>query len=356
MSETQRNAVSDDNVRDIDFEINMIDVFSILWKRKFWIIGITFAFAIGAYLTSISREPVYRIETVIIPSILRIEESGQHTYIDSPGNIKALIEAGTFNQKIIKKTNEKGENRIKKLRFQVEIPKNSTTIVVKYDTNNVPLGKNILLSLTAELRSQYQELVEYYKREVDIDIQNTVSSKVHEKTLIESQRSKLKEIERRISDLKKEIELISENTELLLSDRSKYLTANSEKDILLALLYTNTIQQNLSLFNQFRNELNEFISKREKEFYAYKLYEQNIKQLEEELDLLKYKKEAIQNIKIVQGPYADGILVSSNKKLIIIIFTFAGFIISVVSLLCIVIIKKYIWSYKNNAKSQMQKK
>ena len=43
---------------------------------------------------------IYRIETVIRPGILSFIEDGKTVYIDTPDNIKALIETGAFEKKI----------------------------------------------------------------------------------------------------------------------------------------------------------------------------------------------------------------------------------------------------------------
>ncbi len=82
-------------------EIELIDLLRVIWKWKYLIIGGTLVCAIAAMVISSIMPKIYRIETVIRPGILSFGEDGKSIYIDTPDNIKALIETGAFEKKIL---------------------------------------------------------------------------------------------------------------------------------------------------------------------------------------------------------------------------------------------------------------
>lgn len=86
-------------------EIELIDSLRVIWKRKYLILLGTLLFSLIAGVVSYHMTKVYRIDMVVRPGVLRISADGENKYIDSPENIKALIEAGTFDEEIIKSIN-----------------------------------------------------------------------------------------------------------------------------------------------------------------------------------------------------------------------------------------------------------
>ena len=82
-------------------EIELIDLLRVIWKWKYLIAGGTIICAVAAVIISLYMAKVYSIETVIRPGILSIGKEGKKNYIDTPENIKALIEAGTFDNEIL---------------------------------------------------------------------------------------------------------------------------------------------------------------------------------------------------------------------------------------------------------------
>ena len=87
-------------------EIELIDLLRVIWKWKYLIIGGTLVCAIAAMVISLIMPKIYQIETVIRPGILSFSEDGQNVYIDKPDNIKALIETGAFDKKILDNLDE----------------------------------------------------------------------------------------------------------------------------------------------------------------------------------------------------------------------------------------------------------
>lgn len=84
-----------------DSEIELMDLLRSLWKWKYLIIGGTAVCAIAAIAFTSMLPKIYRIEMIVRPGILSIGEDGKANYIETPGNIKALIEAGAFERRIL---------------------------------------------------------------------------------------------------------------------------------------------------------------------------------------------------------------------------------------------------------------
>jgi hypothetical protein len=86
-------------------EIELIDILRVLWKWKYLIIGGTIVFALAAAIISFTLPKIYSVDTIIEPGLLTIVNEGggqdRRIYIDSPQNIKALIDVGSFENQIL---------------------------------------------------------------------------------------------------------------------------------------------------------------------------------------------------------------------------------------------------------------
>ena len=112
-----------------DDEIELIDLLGSLWKWKYLIIGGTAVCVIAAIVFTSMLPKIYRIEMIVRPGILSIGEDGKANYIGTPGNIKALIEAGAFDRKILENMADSDNSNIpKNLRFEVTLLNNSNTL------------------------------------------------------------------------------------------------------------------------------------------------------------------------------------------------------------------------------------
>jgi hypothetical protein len=248
-------------------EIELIDILRVLWKWKYLIMIGTFICGLLAAIISFNMSKIYSIDMVLRPGILEIGEHGKNIYIDSPQNIKALIDYGTFNNDILDYLNEiKMENIPTKLEFKVSIPKDSDTIKIRYETDDIKQGMVVQNHLGKLLLETYRKLVKYFKNEYDVKLDILKSELDYIKVTIQSYKRNVKNIEKRIDELMPEIELIKNNTANLIRERDKLISKNpKENDILSALLYSNTIQQNLQLSNDYQNQINDYKEKKESE-------------------------------------------------------------------------------------------
>ena len=307
-------------------DIELIDILKVLWKWKYLVLVGTVICGLIAAIISFNMSKIYSIDMVLRPGLLNIGAEGKNVYIDSPQNIKALIDSGTFNNDILNYLNEIKMDKVpKRLKFKVTIPKQSDTIKVQYETADIKQGVVIQDRLNKLLLETYNKLVQYFKNESDMKLSLLKSETDYIKTAIKFYKRNVKNIEKRIDELTPEIELIKNNTGNLIKERDKLLSKNpKENNILLALLYSNTIQQNLQLSNQYQDEINNYKGKKENELQKIGESENEIAKKLNEMKNLQFKKDNIQNIQILQPPTNKPFPIKPKTKLNIILALVAG--------------------------------
>jgi len=246
MNEDHQTQPESHRIEHYEDEIELIDILRVIWKWKYLILAGTVVCGVIAAIISLNMAKIYSIDMVLRPGILSVGEEGKNVYIDSPQNIKALIESGIFDDDILDYLkNNNADNIPEELRFKVAIPKQSDTIKVQYETSDIKQGIDLQNHLSKLLLKSKAESIK--------------------KTILSYKRN-VKNIEKRIKELTSEIELIKNNTTDLIKERNKLLSNSpKENNVLSALLYSNTIQQNLKLSNNYQNEINEYKIKKEEE-------------------------------------------------------------------------------------------
>ena len=112
----------------------------------------------------------------------------------------------------------------------------------------------------------------------------------------------LKILETREKELIGEVKDTKANTEQLLIKRNALFEKKIPGDDISSLLYTNTIQQNITYFNQLNNQLAEIKTKKENMANAIKTLQNEINNSSIEVEKLKADKESIRNINVVKEP------------------------------------------------------
>ena len=164
MIETQKTEYKD--------EIKLIDIIRVIWKRKILIIVGTLSCALGVAGINLLLPKTYNTYMVVQPGILKISQSGaeKNIYIDSAENMKAIIAVGTFNSQILQVLNETAKkNTPDKIEYKISIPKNSNTLQIVYETDNIENGINVLTNLKDLLSNVYVKLVNYNKAQYELD-------------------------------------------------------------------------------------------------------------------------------------------------------------------------------------------
>ena len=375
-------------------EIELIDLLRVIWKWKNLIIGGTLVCALAAAIISFAMPKIYSIDTIIEPGILNIITDGggnKRVYIDSPQNIKALIDVGSFENQIATHLSQlsKNDNFPGKINFKTTIPKQSNALKVSYETYNIEQGLLILNYLNKLLSEKYSPLITYYQKELYskikqkettlskisaeiIKVKNDIStaqsktdSAVKQKTNkiatikagAEAKKNKIGNSQKRIKDVQLEIVRITKNTDFLIEERNQLLASEKkENNILSSVIYISTIQQNIAHSNNLKNGINNLnnqiagdqadIERLENEVrdldaqkenlikqtkYQIATLQSQINDLEsqkkytsEEMKILEFKKENVQNIQILKQPMSSPDPIKPKKKLIVILAAFIG--------------------------------
>lgn len=314
-----------------DDEIELIDIFRVLWKWKYLIVGGVAVFALAALVISLMLPKIYQIETLVQPGILSINEEGKNIYVDTPDNIKSLIEAGAFDLRILNRLAETHGAKIPKtLKFKVSKVNGSNILKILYKTSKIGQGIEILDLLEEFLINEYSHFVEYFQNKFDreIDIARAEIEKIN--SIKQSTETNIVNIEKRIYELKQGIISVNENTNHLKQERNTLLLRpQNEGNILSAILYSNTIQQNLQLANVYDNEIKELRLEKENEQQKISDLENNVQIQLTGINGIEFKKNIIQNIKILRKPFSGPFPIKPQKMINVIFATLGGLLIMV---------------------------
>jgi capsular polysaccharide biosynthesis protein len=164
------------------------------------------------------------------------------------------------------------------------------------------LGVAILNELLEGLRADYKDIIEDRKYEVDHHvalINNQISTKKNEIALKEKQLGIQAEREVKLFDEVQESKL---NSDRLINDRKRLLQARDSKNDISPLLYTTTIQQNITYFAQLQDELINLKVEKESTKAEVKNLSNDINDLQNEIEKENTLKKEIHNIVLVQEP------------------------------------------------------
>ena len=300
--------------------VELIDYLSVIWKWKYFIIGITLLFIVGAFVSSLVMKKVYRVSIIIEPGIMDIIEGGlkggKLLYLDSTENLASKIENKAFNQEIIKDLNLDA----KKDRFKFYVTKPpkvageliTNALQVYIESSDTPKGKTILHSLIKILKGRYGEISNKRENQVTIGIN--------------IRKSLLKYNLGRIEKLRTEIEKAQEYLKIFIKKRE--MMANNQKDINPSnfLLYSHTLQQYISSIGMLEKELS----------VAVKI----AKDLQKEIEGLEVKKNIIKELNVVQKPQSSIFPIRPKKSIYITVGAFAGLFLSLLSIFFIEYITK----------------
>lgn len=238
MSDQMKSEVYED-------EIDLFEIFAVLWRRKWLIAAITIAVGIVGAIHSFSKENLYTVSVSVSPNILKYDAAGNPHYVDSIANFKARVDGGIYSRVLASRSEDGwlpmisvGENG----QFN-EMVISSNVIKERVDLTKVLLGSLINL------------LNEDYESRISYELQSIEKAK-------EAEQEKLAMLELEISELLKEEKyLLAENESIagsmadLMAQRDRYVKRNPSVNEGTALMYLTAIQQNRDYLNQIRNQL-----------------------------------------------------------------------------------------------------
>ena len=317
MSETQQADTAYRQREQFEDEIELMDYLRVIWKWKYLIVAGPLICALAAGVISFSMPKVYSIDMVVRPSILTINKAGNAVYVDSPQNMKGMIETGTFYRKIF---DHIGESHSK-----VNIAATSKTLKVSYQTSDVNRGIQILDNLGQALLKDYSERVTHSQNEHEAQIELIKAEVSYNEAKKRASEQHIKNLQKRIEELKPQIELVRKNTTSLIRERDKFLSNQKNEDSMLSpFFYMNMIQHNISLENSYRQEMDSYITRKEDEKFELKDLNRQLDQLLEEIKGLEFKKNSVQNIEILQPPTSGPHPIKPKIKLNVMIAGIVG--------------------------------
>jgi LPS O-antigen subunit length determinant protein (WzzB/FepE family) len=338
-------------------EIELIDLFKVIWKWKVLILAGTLICAVGAAVISWNMTDIYRVQMAITPGIARLDDDGRKIYMDAGKDIQTSVEMGTFNARILQKLDvPDGQERPESLKFKVASPKGLNALEISCETAYPAVRVQALGHLGNLLQEKYLDLVGHHQKVFEMAqkkraneaayLDNRIADKKAEGVTKKEQINNLKE---RYAHVQEEVGRLSKNTEMLIAERNGFLPSKeSEKNVLSALLYSNTIQQNISYLNTLRNTADQIKGDIvgleldiEKLQTALKDLDSRKRYILEEINDLELRKNSVQNIEILQPPTSSQDPIKPKKALNIMLAAVAGLFAMVFSAFFLEYIQKH---------------
>ncbi|MBW2058582.1 MAG: hypothetical protein JRJ26_13900, partial [Deltaproteobacteria bacterium] len=151
--------------RAYDDEVELIDYLQVLWKYKFWIIGVTFVSAVAALVLSFLLPPVWEVSMVIEPGRFgsdvfepgNTRPTGKIYYIDTAENVKAKIEQGSYDSQVRALSGWPPDTRIK---WNVDVKRGTSAVRAAVEVNDIELGMKALQALATSLEKEFTNSLE----------------------------------------------------------------------------------------------------------------------------------------------------------------------------------------------------
>jgi capsular polysaccharide biosynthesis protein len=336
------------NYPPYDDEINLIDYLKVLWKWKWLIIAGTLVCAVIAAVISLRMPEIYEVSTVIEPGIADVKDDGSFIYIDSVANISGKINEGVYDRNIQKALHPNSLKAGINFKFTIAKKTNIIKIISQWKEENRDFGIKATGQLLRFLVDDYERIVKSRKAVFDGQIFSKQNNIKKFETQRELSEKSLKDIKRRMGGLKKEADNVKNNTEDLIKQRDSLLKESKAEAEMPILLYSTTIQQNISYLNQINNQIYDFKEKTKEVLQEIGDAERGIDSAKIEIDMLEVNKGMISNIKVIQEPDVSLHPVKPKKKQIVLLTT-------VVALFMAVFLAFFIEYIKNATRSTKQK-
>lgn len=331
---------------EMEFErTNFMEYFAVAWKRRWQIIIPTFALAVLAAAASFLLPKVWEVEAIISPSKYLIKNpqgESKQVFVVEPKLIVSQIMAGYYNAPIAAELNIADREFPK---IMAGILGETNLIRVSVREKDIERGKKIVTALFNRQKSDFDK-----KTEVEIsglmdaqaeqaknkilDLENEIDKTNME---IQSDRTKLKITEQRISSITEEMSSVKTRIEELDKLQQKSLAEKKEgAETLALLLYSNEVQVNLRYLNSLDDKKSAEQMSVINLVYSIKNKESAIRKLQNTssnakngIKLVEDKKNGIEYSQLVRDPAPSSGPISPNKREIVLIAGLIGFCLSV---------------------------
>ena len=263
-----------------DDEIDLVDLFMIVWKRKTMIIVVTLLLTVAAAGISYLMPKVYEVTAIMEPGR---DENGKP--IESAQTIREKILGGAYDKNIIINLNLSMRDLPK---FKVSIPKQTDLLAVSVETSSSAVAVKSLEMLITELKGEINSQVSLRKQSIENDVEAAIAESL-------SYPLRIKSLEKLISNT-------IQKTESLEKEKKRILT-NPKGDSISLLLYLNELSTQDTSLNNLYNDLE-------------RLKLQN-KTVAVKISNLRLKLAAIEPLSVNKPPSVSIDPVKPNKKLMV---------------------------------------
>ena len=241
-----------------DDQIGIITLMRFMWKWKIVILAGILVCALAALLISLLIPHVYDVDMLVENVQIGTDEAGERVYLGDLKDIKALIDAGAFNQDILDSLREQYKDELpRRISFKVSLTSKNQFARIVYEAVDVEMGDKILSQLFKRLQETNLVRVEHRKKEIDrkIDEKRAELSSIEAKKdkkkeeIVLAQKTKhsmkqkmlaqvkagkrakegkIKNLDKRNSEIKSSIKLIESEINFLIKTRKEFLSIRSK--------------------------------------------------------------------------------------------------------------------------------
>ena len=241
-----------------DDQIGIITLMRFMWKWKIVILAGILVCALAALLISLLIPHVYDVDMLVENVQIGTDEAGERVYLGDLKDIKALIDAGAFNQDILDSLREQYKDVLpRRISFKVSLASKNQFAKIAYEAVDVEMGDKILSQLFKRLQETNLVRVEHRKKEIDrkIDEKRAELSSIEAKKdkkkeeIVLAQKTKhsmkqkmlaqvkagkrakegkIKNLDKRNSEIKSSIKLIESEINFLIKTRKEFLSIRSK--------------------------------------------------------------------------------------------------------------------------------
>ena len=262
-------------------EIDLYQLIQVLLKRKKLIVGVFLVAVIVAIAASYIMKPVYRVSAVVAPGQIYEQEPVRDVLIwrekdiDTPENIERLISQNPFHYEILTQLSWDYQDPQNQFDIKTNVQERTNYIFVNIDSSEPERAKEYLAILLDKAQSFYLHKAAVNATLLSNDLENITADRqkiiqdkqavLQEKKLLNNEKKRILNEKQRINNqiefvknkhkvldsqsarLERQIKEIQINNEQIIKQRDAVLAKeHNPTDAMSLLLYSNTIQDNLT--------------------------------------------------------------------------------------------------------------
>lgn len=218
----------------MDDEIDLVELFLILWKRKWMIVIVTLLFTVAAAGISLVMPKVYAVTAILEPG-----KDAEGKVVENPEAIRENIIGGSYDREI----SEKLRIDLDQIpEFKVTVPKNTDLVKITIESTSPDQAVEILNSLITKLTTNIEKKLDVKKQLLINDLMAAQAEKDLYPDQIAQNENLIKATKDKISELE--------------SARKKNVLG-ADNDSMAILLYLNEIQNQQVFLNSLYQRASE---------------------------------------------------------------------------------------------------